>query len=200
MGHDRFVARTIGAVLAVWWSPRREPGQVDRRPTVALEDVHLIGKEGDLLMERQRSITTVDEAVTLYTTATGADPAWRLAVAVLERLGPAEVARLAPELSRDTRWAMRKGRQPRPAIRAAIFGHLRVMAARALGQFDPDASTEGLLAALAAHLDSQPRLCPCCGAPLPPGRARCGNEACRSRSRRSAARPDPEPVMPRRRR
>jgi hypothetical protein len=171
---------------------------VDRRPTVALGDVHLIGKEGDRLLERQRGITAVDEAVTLYTTATGGDAAWRLAVAVLERLGPAVVAQLAPELSRDTRWAMRNGRQPRPRTRAAIVSRLRVVAVRALGQVDPDASTDGLLAAFAEYLHEQPRVCPGCGAPLAPGRVRCGDEACRSRTRRSAARPDPERVEPRR--
>jgi len=63
--------------------------------------VHLIGNEGDLLIERQRSITTVEDAVTVYYTGGGTGTVWNLAVAALERLGPAEAGQVAPELPRE---------------------------------------------------------------------------------------------------
>jgi hypothetical protein len=188
----------MGTVVKEWRLPRTPQGQVDRRPVAALEDVHLIGKEGDLLIERQRSITAVDDAVTVYDTGIGAGMAWPLAVAVLERLGPVAGAQVAPELSRDTRWGMRNGRSPRASTRAVVVARLRLMAVRALGHVDPDASTEGLLAAFLAHLDANPRRCASCGAPLPPERERWCDEACRSRGRRAGVRREPVRVVPKR--
>jgi hypothetical protein len=196
VGPDRFVPKTMDTVVNEWRLPRAPQGQVDRRPAVALDDVHLIGKEGDLLLERQRSITAVEDAVTVYDTGSGGGTAWALAVAVLEHLGPTAAAQVAPELSQDTRWGMRNGRSPRARTRAVVIARLRLMAVRALGQVDPDASTEGLLAAFLAHLDANPRRCKSCEAPLPPERERWCDEACRSRARRVAARLEPVPVVP----
>ena len=131
----------------------------------------------------------------------GCDALWALISEVCDLLGPTQLAAMFPQVSRDTRWGMRRGRAPLTAGRQAeVISRLRMRAARALGtgRFHRDMPAEAWLTAYRNHLAADPRRCEACESPLPPDRSRWCDEACRSRGRRITARPEPVPVTPRR--
>jgi hypothetical protein len=198
---DSFVPTTINDVINRWRSrrpkgvPRGHAGIVPVPTARALADVVLIGKEGDQLLERQRGITTLDAAVTVYLDT--AEATWHHARAVLQRLGARAVAARFPTIPARTRRYLtaEAGRTPATEVRIMVIEALRLDAIRVLahaGRGIPG-DLDALLAAYAQLLDVQvdpTRRCQHCDAPLSARQRRWCSDACRQRARRQARQHD----------
>jgi hypothetical protein len=181
LGRERGAAAPPGA------NPYAPRGLLTRHMDRGLDEIHLLGKEGDLLVERQRGVVAVDEAVTVYGTNTGVDLVWRAAVGLIARLDQAEVAAVAPEVSRSQRWRWVSRRAvPDRRLRGEVIERLRRRAVRELSRASQPIP-EDAAALLTAHsnlLDERPPRCMGCGEVLPSHRRLYHDERCRSLARR----------------
>jgi hypothetical protein len=131
-------------------------GLIPPRAASALDHIELIGKEGDQLLDRQRGITTAENAVTVYNTTATGDPTWTHAANVLRSLGPDAVAQRFPDIPYGTRWYWSRGRAPREPVRTRVIDELCREATRELARAHspiPE-SADALLAAYATHVTS----------------------------------------------
>jgi hypothetical protein len=164
-------------------APNGQPAQRDtvgsllRRPIESAPALQaLTGKEGNKLLERlSGEIADPHDYRTDYGRR---DDEWRLVLAAIDRIGAATIARRAG-VHRRTIERYRAGATPHPRTRIGVTHAVAHEAARQLD--DQTGSPHALIAQL---LDNRPRVCECgCGRPLPPGRRRWFEDACRQRTR-----------------
>jgi hypothetical protein len=186
---DRFMPELIGTTARRWCSASgrvsrpvvgRESGLargvMERLAVVALGDLVLVGREGDQLLERQRGIVSLLDAVTFY--GDGDDLLWRMVIEVAELLGPTElgkVLRVPP--ARSHQYLVR--RTPSEARRAKVVHSLRLHATRQLLEEGREVPEESLAILVAfAELLRERRRCQACGRALRGSQERWCSDAC----------------------